>query len=132
MEYFADYDSTVVGLHLLWLLTIVSIPFTTELLTNDDLFEHGAIAMYVAVLLVSAASLHLLGLRGRQHRSCCTTGPRSRVGGRPYTWTMPAVLALILAIVIIFLSVGAWPLLLLVDGLVENRIAERRRIARSD
>jgi hypothetical protein len=32
--------------------------------------------------------------------------------------------------VLIFPSVGAWPLLLLfVDGLVENRIAERRRIA---
>ena len=131
MEYFADYDSTVVGLHLLWLLTIVSIPFTTELLTNDDLFEHGAIAMYVAVLLVSAASLHLLGLRGRQHPELLHDRPEvTRWRAAPYTWTMPAVLALILAIVIIFPSVGAWPLLLLfVDGLVENRIAERRRIA---
>ena len=53
MEYFADYDSTVLGLHLIWLLTMVSIPFTTQLITNNDLYQHGATALYVAVLLVS-------------------------------------------------------------------------------
>ena len=37
MEYFAHYDSTVMGLHLVWLLTMVTIPFTTQLLTNTDL-----------------------------------------------------------------------------------------------
>jgi uncharacterized membrane protein len=67
MEFFADYDSRILGLHLVWLLTMVSIPFTTELLANPDYYEHGATALYVAVLLVNSVSLHLIGLQGRQH-----------------------------------------------------------------
>ena len=82
MEYFADYDSTVLALHLLWLLTMVTIPFTTQLITNNYLYQHGATALYVAVLLVSSISLHLLGLRGRQHPGCCTTGRGQGVARR--------------------------------------------------
>jgi uncharacterized membrane protein len=133
MEYFADYDSTLLGLHLIWLLTMVSIPFTTQLITNNDLYHHGATALYVAVLLVSSISLHLLGLRGRQHPELLHDRPEVRewLAG-PYTWTTVAVLALILLIVLIFPSVGAWPMLLLfVDGFVERRFVQRRRVAES-
>lgn len=133
MEYFADYDSGVMGLHLVWLLTVVSIPFTTELLTNNDLYLHGATALYVAVLLVSSIALHLLGRRGRQHPELLHDRPEVKewLAG-PYTWTTPAVLALILVIVVIFPSVGAWPMLLLfVDGFVENRFVQRRKVAKS-
>ena len=38
MEYFADYDSRMMTLHLVWLLTVVSIPFTTELIANPDFY----------------------------------------------------------------------------------------------
>ena len=132
MEYFADYDETVLGLHLLWLLTMVSIPFTTQLITNNDLYQHGATALYVAVLLVSSISLHLLGLRGRQHQELLHDSPEVQDWlARPFTWTTPAVLALILVIVLIFPSVGAWPMLLLfVDGFVERRLAKRRAAAK--
>ena len=132
MEYFADYDSTVLGLHLIWLLTMVSIPFTTQLITNNDLYQHGATALYVAVLLVSSISLHLLGLRGRQHPELLHDRPEvTEWLAGPYTWTTVAVLALILVIVLIFPSVGAWPMLLLfVDGFVESRFVQRRKVAR--
>jgi uncharacterized membrane protein len=131
MEYFADYDSTVLGLHLLWLLTMVSIPFTTELITNINLYEEGATALYVAVLLVSSVALHLLGRHGRRHQELLHDRPEVKewLAG-PYTWTTPAVLAFILVLVVIVPSVGAWPMLLLfVDGFVENRFVQRRRAA---
>ena len=132
MEYFADYDSTVLALHLLWLLTMVTIPFTTQLITNNDLYQHGATALYVAVLLVSSIALHLLGLRGRQHPELLHDRPEVKEWlARPYRWTTVAVLALILVIVLIFPSVGAWPMLLLfVDGFVESRLDRRRVVAK--
>ena len=78
----------MLGLHLVWLLTMVSIPFTTELLTNNDLYQHGATALYVAVLLVSSISLHLLGLRGRQHPELLHDRPEvTEWLAGPYTWT---------------------------------------------
>ena len=41
------------------------------------------------------------------------------------------MLALVLVIVLIFPSVGAWPMLLLfVDGFVESRLAQRRAVAK--
>jgi uncharacterized membrane protein len=128
MEYFADYDSRVLFLHLVWLLTMASIPFTTELLANPDYYEHGATALYVGVLLASSVSLHLLGRHGRRHQELLHDRPEVKewLAG-PYTWTTPAVLVFILVLAVIVPSVGAWPMLLLfVDGVVESRLAKRR------
>jgi uncharacterized membrane protein len=128
MEYFADYDQRVLVLHLVWLLTMVSIPFTTQLITNPHLYEQGATTLYVAVLLVSSVCLHLLGRHGRRHRALLHDGPEVEqwLAG-PYSWTTPAVLALILVLVVVVPAAGAWPMLLLfVDGVVESRLAKRR------
>jgi uncharacterized membrane protein len=131
MEYFADYDSRMMALHLIWLLTMVSIPFTTQLITNTNLYENGATALYVAVLLLSSVCLHLLGRHGRRHPVLLHDGPEVKAWlAGPYTWTTPAVLAFVLVLVLVFPSVGAWPMLLLfVDGLIESRVAKRRAAA---
>ena len=132
MEYFADYDATVLALHLVWLLTMVSIPFTTQMITNTNLYENGATSLYVAVLLLSSVCLHLLGRHGRRHPELLQD--RSEVEewlAGPYLWTTPAMLAVILILVIVVPSVGAWPMLLLfVDGFIENRWITRRAAAR--
>ena len=131
MEFFATYDSTVLVLHMLWLLTMVSIPFTTELITNQEYYTHGATALYVAVLLLSSISLHLLGLRGRRHQELLHED-RPEVQEwleRPYRSTTPILMAVILVIVLVFPALGALPLLLLfIDGIIESAI-DRRRVA---
>src|SRR5690242_8656540 len=123
MEYFADYDSRMMTLHLVWLLTVVSIPFTTELIANPDFYMHGGTALYVAVLLVTSLALHLLGAHGRRHPELLHDD-RDEVKAwlaAPYTWTTVIVMAAILVIVLLVPSIGAWPLLLLVvDGPVER------------
>jgi uncharacterized membrane protein len=128
MEYFADYDSRILFLHLVWLLTIASIPFTTELLANPDYYQHGGTGLYVAVLLVSSISLHLLAWHGRRRPELLHRTDEAEAWlARRYPWTMVLVLALVLVIVLVFPAVGAWPMLLLfVDGLVENWVAQRR------
>ena len=81
MEYFAHYDSTVMGLHLVWLLTMVTIPFTTR--AAD---EHRPSTSTVrprstspscwcrrSPFTCSASTADGTG-------SCFTTGPRSQSG----------------------------------------------------
>jgi uncharacterized membrane protein len=130
MEFFADYDSRILGLHLVWLLTMVSIPFTTEVLANPEYYQHGATALYVAVLLVNSVSLHLLALHGRQHRELLHDRPEvTEWLAGAFTWRTALLLAAILVVVIIFPGLGAWPMLLLfVDGLVESRTTQRRKL----
>ena len=132
MEYFADYDSRVLFLHLVWLLTMASIPFTTELLANPDYYEHGATALYVGVLLVSSVSLHLLGQHGRRHPELLHDSDEVKAWlAGPYPWRTVLVMALILVIVLVVPSVGAWPMLLLfIDGLLDSWVG-RRRAARA-
>jgi uncharacterized membrane protein len=128
MEYFADYDSRLLFLHMVWLLTMASIPFTTELVANPDYYKHGGTAIYVAVLLVSSICLHLIGQRGRRHHALLhdTDEVKTWLAG-PYTWTTVGVLALILVIVLVFPNLGAWPMLLLfVDGFIKNWVVKRR------
>ena len=128
MEYFADYDSRLLFLHMVWLLTMASIPFTTELVANPDYYKHGGTAIYVAVLLVSSICLHLIGQHGRRHHALLhdTDEVKAWLAG-PYTWTTVGVLALILVIVLVFPNLGAWPMLLLfVDGFIENWVVKRR------
>ena len=133
MEYFADYDSRLLFLHLVWLLTMASIPVTTEVLANPDYYKEGGTALYVAVLLVSSISLHLLGRHGRRHPELLHDSDEVKVWlAGSYTWTTVVVMAVILVIVLVFPSIGAWPMLLLfVDGLVENWFAQRRAKARA-
>ena len=134
MEFFADYDSRMMRLHLVWLLTVVSIPFTTELIANPDFYMHGGTALYVAVLLVTSLALHLLGAHGRRHPELLHDD-RDEVKAwlaAPYTWTTVIVMAAILVIVLIAPWMGAWPLLLLVvDGPVERWFLHRRSPARA-
>lgn len=130
MEYFADYDRTMIRLHMVWLLTVVSIPFTTQLLTNNAFYTHGSTAVYVAGLLVTSVSLHLLGLRGRQHPELLNDSPEVREWlAAPYRWTNVVIMALIFVLTLFVPSVGAWPLMLLtVEGVLEN-VRDRRRAA---
>ncbi len=133
MEYFADYDGAVLALHLVWLLTMVSLPFTTQMITNPNLYENGATALYVAVLLLSSVTLHLLGQHGRRDPELLHDRPEVKdwLAG-PYTWTTPAVLAFILVLVLVVPRLGAWPMLLLfLDGFIESRIVRRRAVAKS-
>jgi len=65
MDGFRGYDTTIVMGHLLWLMTIVLLAFTTQLLTAGDLYDRGAPALYIGNLLVS--SIALTGIQWHGH-----------------------------------------------------------------
>jgi uncharacterized membrane protein len=65
MEYFKAYDSTLMRLHMIWLFTIVTLPFSTQLLSTEDNGD-GEVPLYVGTLFLS--SLILLGIAWQGRR----------------------------------------------------------------
>jgi uncharacterized membrane protein len=130
MEHFRAYDGLVMTLHLLWLLTIVLLPFTTELLSSP-LDERAAVPVYLVNLLVSTAALCALELRGRRRPTLLDDSEpvRQWLADR-LSWTTQAIILLALALSFIHPAIGLWTLLLLTaDGAFDRRARRRRRAA---
>lgn len=132
MEYFDGYDAAIMRLTLLWLFTIVVLPFTTQLL-NSEAYAHGAVTVYIGVLLVSSLCLLGMSLRGRRHRELLLAD-RPEVDewiNAPRSLTTVGILLVAFVLSIAVPSVGTWPLLALLftDAIdrVVLRIQERVR-----
>ena len=128
MEHFRGYDEVLVRLHMLWLLTIVTLPFTTELL-NSDVDIDGAVPLYIGTLLVSSLALSGISWRGRRHQELLHADhPDVQAWlAEPLLFVMPVIMALTLVLALVIPSWGTWPLLLLlVDGPIE-RLARHAR-----
>ena len=114
MEYFDAYDAAIMRLTLLWLFTIVVLPFTTQLL-NSRAYRHGAVPVYIGVLLVSALSLLGMSWRGRRHRELLLAD-RPEVDdwvNEPASLTTVGILLVAFVLSVAVPSVGTWPLLAL-------------------
>lgn len=131
MEYFDGYDAAIMRLTLLWLFTIVVLPFTTQLL-NSEAYAHGAVTVYIGVLLVSSLSLLGMSWRGRRHRELLADRPEVDDWiNAPRSLTTVGILLVAFVLSIAVPSVGTWPLLALLftDAIdrVVLRIQERVR-----
>jgi len=133
MEYFDAYDATIMRLTMLWLFTIVVLPFTTELL-NSEAYSHGAVPVYIAVLLVSALSLFGMSLWGRRHRELLLAD-RAEVDdwvNEPRSLTTVGILVVALVLSIAVPRVGTLPLLALLftDAIDRAVLRLRARVRR--
>lgn len=131
MEYFDGYDAAIMRLTLLWLFTIVVLPFTTQLL-NSEAYAHGAVTVYIGVLLVSSLSLLGMSWRGQRHRELLADRPEVDDWiNAPRSLTTVGILLVAFVLSIAVPSVGTWPLLALLftDAIdrVVLRIQERVR-----
>ncbi|MGH1563746.1 TMEM175 family protein [Mumia sp. DW29H23] len=129
MEHFSSYDGVVVGLHFVWLLTIVLLPFTTQLLDAPDGGIDGAAPTYVATLLVSIGALVALGTWGRRHPGLLRDGDETAAWtAAPTGLATVALLLLALVVTIAVPAVGVLALFLLfLTGPLERLLASRRR-----
>ena len=133
MEYFDAYDAAIMRLTLLWLFTIVVLPFTTQLL-NSRAYRHGAVPVYIGVLLVSALSLLGMSWWGRRHRErLLAEGPEvdDWVNGHRPRLTTVGILLVALVLSVAVPSVGTWPLLaLLFTDSIDRAVLRLRGRAR--
>jgi uncharacterized membrane protein len=133
LEYFRGYDDVLMWLHALWLLTIVALPFMTELISHNA-YPRGAAASYVATLLISVLALELMMTRGRAHRELLTHSDEvDRWLDQPMSYFNAVTMVVVLVLVIVVPQVGLWPLLILtLEGVYERLLAKlrgRRRTA---
>lgn len=113
MDGFRGYDTTIVMGHLLWLMTIVLLAFTTQLLTAGDLYDRGAPALYIGNLLVSSIALTGIQWHGHERPELLADDRDPADFDMFDTFSTAGVLTLCLALVLIWPALGAWPLFLL-------------------
>ena len=114
MENFEAYDETLMRLTILWLFTIVTLPFTTQLLTSD-VYDNGAAPLYDGVLLVSSLCLAGMSWWGRRHPELLgDTDEVRRWRSRPVVPVTPLILLVALLASLVVPGVGSWPLFALV------------------
>ena len=132
MEYFDAYDTMLFRLTLIWLFTIVLLPFVTQLLTRSR-SDRGAPPVYEAVLLVSSVSLTAMSWWGRRHRELLADDPEAgRWVTEPLPIGVPVVLLVSIVVTLIVPAVGAYPLFALAfaDNVIDRawfRWRARRR-----
>ncbi|HVC72817.1 MAG TPA: TMEM175 family protein [Mycobacteriales bacterium] len=127
MEYFDAYDGVLFRLTMIWLFTIVLLPFITQLLTGSQ-YDRGATPLYEGLLLVSSLCLTGMSWWGRRHRDLLADDPQAdRWSTTPIPIGVPAVLVISLLLTLIFPSIGAYPLFLL---LAAYNVIDRARLRR--
>jgi uncharacterized membrane protein len=122
MEYFDGYDGVVVRLMLLWMFTIVVLPFVTQLVAGP-LYDHGAVPLYDGVLLLSSLSLAALSWWGHRHPELLQEDSEEirRWLAEPVSFVTPVLLLIAMLLAVLNPAIGTWPLFaLVVDDRIEN------------
>ena len=121
-----DYSAALLWANLLWLLTIVFLPFPTELLAASDHDERLTYALYIGTMaLTSGAALLQQGILIR-HPELQTAEARGTLRLLPAV-TTTAIMIVALVASIVLPSVGLYSLLLLfltspIDRLIGRRM----------
>jgi len=133
MEHFRGYDHALMRLHMVFLFTLVTLPFSTELISRES--DDRAVPVYVGTLLVTSLTLVGITLRGRRKSELLQTD-RAEVQqwlARPVSWYNVIVLVFALVVSLISPDWGTWALLLLLFGnLIDRLIAKVRGKPRPD
>lgn len=131
-EYLRGYDAVTIRLNSLWLLTIVLLPFTTQLVGSVS-DSPAANAMYVGSMFLSAASLSAVEWWARRHPELRALPEPDAVpdgaGSDPIDgriWVMPAIFAVATVLAAALPGVGLWALLLLLAAGPLRRLKRRR------
>ena len=122
MEYFDAYDGVILRLTLVWLLTIVVLPFVTQLLSGEE-YDLGAAPLYDGVLLVSSLSLAAMSWWGHRRPGLLREDSEEvrRWLAEPTSWVTPLILVVALVLAVFVPAIGSWPLIVLVlDDRIEH------------
>jgi uncharacterized membrane protein len=126
-ERVAAYDPFVVRVTLLWALTIVILPFPTQL-TPVYGNERSVLAFYIGVLVVSSGSLTALSVHIARHRELRREDAPEHPVTTSVVTTLWCAIALLVALAVPKIGYAALLLLLLSDPTV--KLVERRSSAR--
>jgi uncharacterized membrane protein len=119
-----NLTSPLIWVNGLWLLSIVFIPFPTQLIGSQAADERLTFGLYVGTLLLTTACgavSHWLIVRSGLSREGVTVGP---------ALVMTGAMALAFVLAATIPGVGAWALLLLIPAwFAQGRMLRQRRVA---
>ena len=127
LEHVVGYDRTLIAGMFAWILSIVFLPFPTELLSAATGNGQGVHGLYVATMLVAAvaalvqqwAVVRRPGLRDEAHR---------HEGDLVDGVVLAVLMAVVLVLVLVVPSLGLWPLLLLLASRPLEHLLRARRV----
>jgi len=133
MEYFRGYDYLLMRIHMVFLFTMISLPFSTQLLTGEH-FDWAA-PFYLGTLLVSSLMLVAISARGRVKPELLHADRPEvqRWQAQPLSVYRPIVLTLALVVSLFEPGWGTYLLILLIfDNVVDRLIAKARGLPAPD
>jgi len=126
-ERIASYNSGLLWANLLWLLSIVFLPFPTALLASSPSGDRATYALYVGTMVVTTLAELIMQAIIVRHPELQAEEVRGTLELRPYV-TPVAIMVLALLIAVVFPGVGLWGLALFaLSGPLEAVISRRRK-----
>jgi uncharacterized membrane protein len=124
-EQITGYTPALLWLNLLWLLSIVFLPFPTALLASSPGGDRASYALYVGTLLVTTAAGLLMQMSIVRHPDLQADDVRGTLQLRSYA--VPLVVAgVALLIAVLFPHIGLWGLALFaISGPLERALPRR-------
>jgi uncharacterized membrane protein len=126
-ERITSYNSGLLWANLLWLLSIVFLPFPTALLASSPSGDRATYALYVGTMVVTVAAEALMQGIIVRHPELQADEIRGTLTLRPYL-TPLAIMLFALLIASVFPSIGLWGLALFaLSGPIEGAVARRKK-----
>ncbi|WP_434618674.1 TMEM175 family protein [Arthrobacter sp. A5] len=122
-EQVIDYNVPLLWANLLWLLTIVFLPFPTELLGSGDRRDLATYAVYIGTLVLTSAAILLQQVIVVRSADLHAPGNQRPPSLRPYVITT-ILLILAFAVAVTIRGIGLWSLLLLAVGRPLERLLQ--------
>ena len=128
-ENVSSYNGPLLWANLLWLMSIVFLPFPTALLAGSPSGDRATYALYVGTMVVTTAASVIMQLIIVRHPELQAEEVRGTLGLRGAV-TPLAIMLVALAIAVLLPSVGLWGLALFaVSGPIEGALDRRRKKA---
>ena len=128
-ENVSSYNSALLWTNLLWLMSIVFLPFPTALLAGSPSGDRATYGLYVGTMVVTTAASALMQLVIVRHPELQAEEVRGTLGMRGSV-TPLAIMLVALAIAVLLPSVGLWGLALFaISGPIEGALDRRKRKA---
>jgi len=127
LEHVVGYDQLLVGGMFLWILSIVFLPFPTELLSTATNGGQGVHALYVGTMLVTTAAVLIQEWAIVRKRSLQAEEHRGEAALAPAVILM-ALMTGVFVCVLALPAVGLWALVLLLLSRPMERLARSRRV----
>lgn len=126
-ERIRSYNTGLLWANLLWLLSIVFLPFPTALLASSPSGDRATYVLYVGTMVVTTAAEVLMQAIIMRHPELQAEEVRGALRLRPYL-TPLVIMVIALLIALVFPDIGLWGLALFaLSGPIEAAIDRRKK-----